>query len=204
MRKFKTKNGYIAYKTTTAEIMITGGRGICDECGTFHPEGGYLVPVLNHWQCEECFNDFQEKIGYYPEDIPFERSRAAYYEKMIPLTEGEEQSDEDRVIHNYDDDRIYVPDSDLKKLNEITGSIFRKYVYALVNPKTLIQCGNDAQQLIDKAFQEKQLSRRYGVTAAKDHKYGHIKFIVTFGLPEQIPVTLRIERKHRKKGSPNE
>ena len=194
MRKFKTKNGYIAYKTTVPEIMTTGGLGICDSCGKPHPEGGYLIPVLNSWYCEKCFNDFQENVPYYPEDAPYERRKAAYFEKMIPLTEGEEQSDEGQVIHT-NDDRIDVPDSDLKKLNEITGAIFRKYIYALANPKTLIQCGNDAQQLIDKAFQEKQLSQRYGVTAAKDHKYGHIKLIVTFGMPEQLPVTIRIEGK---------
>lgn len=93
MRKFKTKNGYVAYKTTVAEIMRTGGFGICDECGTHPPESGYLVPVLNHWQCEACFNDFQENVGFYPEDLPYERSRAAYYESMIPVTEEEQPAE---------------------------------------------------------------------------------------------------------------
>lgn len=90
MEKFYTKSGYIAYKTTFLEITRIGGLGICDECGTVHLEGGYLVPVLNHWQCEECFNDWQSRATYYPEDAPFEARTAKYYEAMIPCTERKE------------------------------------------------------------------------------------------------------------------
>lgn len=56
MRKMLTKAGLIAYHTTAAEITLIGGFGICDECGK-HSHEGYLVPVLNHWQCPKCFND---------------------------------------------------------------------------------------------------------------------------------------------------
>ena len=90
MEKFKIECGLIVYKTTTEEIMSIGGLGICDACGQFHPEGGYLVPVLNWWMCEECFNDWQSRATYYPEDAPFEAKRAEYYEAMIPCTERKE------------------------------------------------------------------------------------------------------------------
>lgn len=79
MRKMLTKAGLIAYHTTAAEITLIGGFGICDECGK-HSHEGYLVPVLNHWQCPKCFNDWKDRARYYPEDAPFERHTAAYYE----------------------------------------------------------------------------------------------------------------------------
>lgn len=87
MRKMLMKAGLIAYHTTAAEITLIGGFGICDECGK-HSHDGYLVPVLNHWQCPKCFNDWKDRARYYPEDAPFERHTAAYYESRIPLTEG--------------------------------------------------------------------------------------------------------------------
>ncbi len=92
MKKFKLKCGLIAYKTTTEEIQSIGGLGICDECGQYHPEGGFLVPVLNHWQCEKCFNEWKGYAKYYPEDAPYEAKRAAYYEAMIPYTEEDPPS----------------------------------------------------------------------------------------------------------------
>lgn len=91
MLKFHIKCGLIAYKTSTAEIQSIGGLGICDECGKFHPEGGFLVPVLNHWQCKECFDDWKSRAVNYSEDAPYEAKRAAYYEAVIPFTVAEEQ-----------------------------------------------------------------------------------------------------------------
>lgn len=90
MKKLQTKAGLIAYHTTAAETTLIGGMGICDECGKAPPDG-YLVPVLNHWQCPECFKDWAERAKYYPEDEPFERKNAAYYEARIPLTKSQTQ-----------------------------------------------------------------------------------------------------------------
>ncbi len=86
MKKILTKAGLIAYHTTAGELARIGGLGICDECGE-HSQDGYLVPVLNHWQCPDCFNAWQNQANYYPEDVPFERMNASYYESRIPLTE---------------------------------------------------------------------------------------------------------------------
>lgn len=86
MIKNKLPNGLIYYKTTTLEIRSIGGLGICDECGQFHPEGGYLVPVLNHWQCKSCFEDWRSRCRHYPEDDEYEEQVCRMYEKRIPCT----------------------------------------------------------------------------------------------------------------------
>jgi len=87
MKKIKTKAGYIAYETTIEENMLLGGRGVCDDCNSSVPNG-YLVPVLNHYVCLECYKDFDDRSKYYPEDIPFETKNAAYFEAMIPMEGG--------------------------------------------------------------------------------------------------------------------
>lgn len=88
MKKITLENGLIVYKTSAVETMNLGGLGICDDCGkgALH---GYLVPVLNHYQCPECFKAWSTRAKYYPEDAQFEKSTAEYYESKIPLTEGD-------------------------------------------------------------------------------------------------------------------
>ena len=95
MKKITLKSGHIAYETGRAECFLLGGLGICDECGKPPPLGkkGYLVPVLNHYQCPDCFEDWTANAKFYPEDVPFEKRTAAYFESRIPLdkeTDGEE------------------------------------------------------------------------------------------------------------------
>lgn len=90
MVKFKTSVGWIAYKTTTAEIMSIGGFGICDECNEAQLNGGYLVPVLNHWMCQKCFDEWKKTANYYPQDAPIEKKNSEYYEKLIPTVEETE------------------------------------------------------------------------------------------------------------------
>lgn len=89
MHKMKSKCGYTVYKVTILDIFELGGVGICDECGKASMNG-YLVPVLNHYQCPKCFDEWNARATYYPEDIPAEQRVAEYYEKMIPITEETE------------------------------------------------------------------------------------------------------------------
>lgn len=56
MKKFTTKQGYIAYACTAAETAYLGGMGICDDCGK-SALSGFLVPVLNHYMCPDCFEE---------------------------------------------------------------------------------------------------------------------------------------------------
>lgn len=86
MKKLRTKNGLIAYYATAAETFLLGGFGICDDCGKAAHDG-YLVPVLNHWQCPECFKDWADTAKHYPEDDICERRTARYYEAIIPTEE---------------------------------------------------------------------------------------------------------------------
>lgn len=85
IKKFTTRAGHVAYKTTLQETFTWGGLGICDDCGTLHREGGYLVPVLNHWMCEECFTDWQKRAKHYAEDDEYEKQVAARYERILPV-----------------------------------------------------------------------------------------------------------------------
>ena len=90
MRKIKTKCGYTAYITSKSEVQLLGGFGLCDHCNTLQ-RTGYLVPVLNHFLCERCYNDFDERAIYYRQDIAVETRNADYYESVIPLEEGDEK-----------------------------------------------------------------------------------------------------------------
>ncbi len=88
MKKLVTKKGHIAYEATDFETRLLGGCGVCDECNC-HAPTGYLVPVLNHYQCPECFEKWSNRATYYPEDTPVEQGTAAYYESVIPATMSE-------------------------------------------------------------------------------------------------------------------
>lgn len=86
MQKIKGKSGHIAYNATDNEIALLGGIGICDHCNKF-ANSGYLVPILNHYMCETCFNEWDSKATYYPEDAHIEERTSKYYEKVIPMEE---------------------------------------------------------------------------------------------------------------------
>lgn len=78
MKKFTTKQGYIAYACTAQETTYLGGLGICDDCGKAAPNG-FLVPVLNRYMCPDCFKEWQTA----------EAKNAAYYEYRIPMDKEE-------------------------------------------------------------------------------------------------------------------
>ena len=83
MKRFSMRCGHFAYSVKASETFYLGGLGICDDCGA-RPGDGYLVPVLNHFQCPDCFNDFESRAKYYPEDVPFEEQMMRYWERVIP------------------------------------------------------------------------------------------------------------------------
>ena len=85
MTKGKTQVGYIYLKTSVEECSKWGGMGICDHCNQASSEG-YLVPVLNHWLCPDCFNSWAKRATYYPEDIDYESRTTAYYERILGIT----------------------------------------------------------------------------------------------------------------------
>lgn len=107
MEKIKIPNGLFAYRTTAEETHLLGGRGICDECNQF-AEQGYLVPVLNHYQCPKCFYNFKNYSINYPEDRAIELRRMEYYEHLIPLSvEIKDWSDREHLLDLMDSADLY-------------------------------------------------------------------------------------------------
>jgi hypothetical protein len=86
MEKFKLENGLTYYTVSYKELTRIGGAGICDHCGEHHTQG-YLVPVLNHWICKACFEEWKKDARHFPEDDMYEENAIKYYESQIPLKE---------------------------------------------------------------------------------------------------------------------
>lgn len=84
MTKHKLDNGLTYYEVSLSDLFRIGGAGICDHCGEFH-ETGYLIPVLNHWICKKCFDEWKSYAKHYPEDDIYEQRAIEYYESKIPL-----------------------------------------------------------------------------------------------------------------------
>lgn len=84
MKKFVLKNGLTYYEVSLHDLLRIGGAGICDHCGEFHTIG-YLIPVLNHWICKACFDEWKKDAKRYPEDDIYEQETIKYYESKIPL-----------------------------------------------------------------------------------------------------------------------
>lgn len=87
MIKTVTPSGYLAYKVTKKEIEEhLQSFVICDDCNC-DAASGYLVPVLNWFLCESCFEDWAKRnTEYYPEDVDMEAMFAVFYEQCIPIT----------------------------------------------------------------------------------------------------------------------
>lgn len=85
--KFKSEQGYVVYRCILPEIRSWGGLGICDFCGKFN-RIGYLVPVLNSCICPSCFDEWNNAHTMYPEDLPYEKQKCDYYERILKI-EGE-------------------------------------------------------------------------------------------------------------------
>lgn len=87
MKKFLSKQGYVVYKVRREQLALIGSLGICDECNECS-EYGYLIPVLNHYQCPNCFEEWNNNHTYYPEDLWFEKEYVACYEYKIGYING--------------------------------------------------------------------------------------------------------------------
>lgn len=54
---------------------------ICDWCGKTHlpSDKGCYIAVLNHWYCQECFEEWVERATWYAEDADVERKNFEFY-----------------------------------------------------------------------------------------------------------------------------
>lgn len=84
VKQFKSPQGYDVLKMSLFECtsIFQGGTGICDNCGQATMEG-YYVPVLNHYICRKCYQDFTQRPPYYQEDAYFESYWLDYVTKRI-------------------------------------------------------------------------------------------------------------------------
>ena len=83
IEKFKIDKGYIVYKMSNIDaIGIFNGFGICDDCSS-STRVGYYVPVLNHYMCEDCFNEWQKVCIYYEEDLWFQSGNVKIVDNII-------------------------------------------------------------------------------------------------------------------------
>lgn len=84
VKQFKSPQGYDVLKMSLFECtsIFKGGAGICDNCGCAAMEG-YYVPVLNHYLCPKCYQDFTQRTPYYQDDAYFESYWLDYVTKRI-------------------------------------------------------------------------------------------------------------------------
>lgn len=78
------KKGFGVIRTSSIECLSWGGMAICDSCNKA-ANPGYLVCVLNHWLCADCFKDWYKHAKRYQEDIPYEERRFKEYESVLNL-----------------------------------------------------------------------------------------------------------------------
>lgn len=101
-KQFKSPQGYAVLKMSLPECIsvFKGGAGICDNCECAAMEG-YYVPVLNHYLCLKCYQDFTRRTPYYPEDAYFEGYWLEYVTNRIkklglPLQQSEQEQSQNR------------------------------------------------------------------------------------------------------------
>ena len=84
IEKFKTKVGWMVYKIPAKKTQLLGGFGICDCCNS-NTDFGYLIPVLNCYYCEKCFQKWEKTAKFYPEDVCAEKKKINYYDNILNL-----------------------------------------------------------------------------------------------------------------------
>lgn len=84
MKIEKTDKGFKIIKMRGCENIQMGGLGICDSCNKASTDG-VLIPVLNMWFCEHCFNVWHKKATFYEEDVPYETRNVEYYKEVLHL-----------------------------------------------------------------------------------------------------------------------
>lgn len=107
MEKIKIPNRLFAYRATAEDTFKIGGFGTCDVCGQFAAKG-YLVPVLNHYQCPRCFHEFKSFAKNYHEDLSFQQRTMEYFESKIPLgVEISDWADREHLLELMDSADLY-------------------------------------------------------------------------------------------------
>lgn len=84
----ENKKGFRVIKTSNTECIEWGGAAVCDHCNAA-ASFGYLVSVLNHWICPECFDEWYKGAKRYEEDMPYEQRRMNEYKSALKPNDEE-------------------------------------------------------------------------------------------------------------------
>ncbi len=83
-RKFINEKGFTVYEITGIVKIKFGGYRVCDSCNKAAVKG-YLIPVLNGYLCEECYNRWIERAKYYEEYRKYEERKIRYYDNILEV-----------------------------------------------------------------------------------------------------------------------
>lgn len=83
-QKKENEKGFLVLETSAAETAEWDGLPICDDCGANAPKG-YLIAVLNHWYCQECYDRWYEEAIHYEGDKTFEKRTYNNYAKLLKI-----------------------------------------------------------------------------------------------------------------------
>lgn len=76
--------GFKVIETSMTECISMGGMAICDSCNQCSVKG-YLIAVLNHWMCPECYNEWLEEAVWYEEDVVYENRTFNNYKRILKI-----------------------------------------------------------------------------------------------------------------------
>lgn len=85
----ESNKGFKLIECSIAETTNFGGMGICDRCNSASFKG-MIIPVLNHWYCPECFEEWHRTAENYPDDRGFETKVFNHFKKIFNLNEESE------------------------------------------------------------------------------------------------------------------
>lgn len=132
---YNNKKGFKVIRTENRlEVLMLGGVGVCDWCNDTS-KTGYLVAVLNHWYCDECFHEWYQRAIFYDEDVSIETKNFNYFLSVYGLNESDtgpmkEFKDSDDVTYTLDqlislheahdtDEEFVLDDDDIKKIKSL-------------------------------------------------------------------------------------
>ncbi|WP_418360124.1 hypothetical protein [Sphingobacterium detergens] len=78
----KTEKGFLFLPMKGSDTAKFGGIGVCDFCANYAAEGK-LIPALNCYYCNDCFERWNRDASYYPEDSNYENRKAQYYLEIL-------------------------------------------------------------------------------------------------------------------------
>jgi hypothetical protein len=78
---------FLVIECTAGELMNAIGSDICicDWCGRAYlpSDKGCYIAVLNQWYCQECYNEWIDRMVWSPEDADVQRMNFEFYAPLL-------------------------------------------------------------------------------------------------------------------------